>query len=272
MRTSKPAMDEYAPYLIMRSTYKEPHHYGASLRVIERGDNELDLGKMVSTQFDVGIWRQAGRIITTAFGGKAWKRLVPEHGDLQCVYTMEDSAWSDKHPRPGDELWVYYRIPGSDPDEDVWESAGAADIDDAVKVTDDDTTWYVLPASDEKDVYLLIPAEIATKSLRRAARLPSWDDASDSSSDDGESDDRCALQLCIVAATALQCVCHNTCVLTLDLPVQQREGRCVGERCSSKEGKEGCRLYVCYRKWRVLLKRRAAAKRAKIIDLVGDSQ
>ena len=203
-------MDEHAPYVIMRSTYKQPHHYGASLRVMERGENEVDLGKMVSTLFDVGIWRQAGRIITTAFGAKAWKRLVAEHDELQCVYTLADSDWSDKHPRLGDGLWVYYRIPGSDPDEDMWESAGVADIDDAVKVTDNDTTWYVIPASDEKDIKLLIPAEIATRSLRRAARLPSWDDdrlpsgddASDSNSDDGESDDRCALRPCIDALHA----------------------------------------------------------------------
>jgi hypothetical protein len=74
-----------------------------------------------------------------------------------------------------------------------FNQVGAADIENAVKVTDDDTTWYVLPAGDEECVYLVFPAEIATKSLRRAACLPSHQD----SDDDSFFDDRCALRLCL---------------------------------------------------------------------------
>ena len=85
-------------------------------------------------------------------------------------------------------------FPNYQPDRvlNMWESAGAADTEDAVKVTDDDTTWYILPASNEAYVYLIIPAEIATTPLRRAARLPSHQDSHASSSDDDD-DDRCAL-------------------------------------------------------------------------------
>ncbi len=131
-------------------------------------------GVMVSTDFDEQVWQQAGHLVKTAFGSQKWQRLVPDEKSLdatapttQCIYVIDPhTSWREVNASLGTDLFVEYRVPGTHPDEDMWESAG--ELDDIVKVEYDDTYWYVAALTEEADAFLMIPAEIA-KSL--CARL-----------------------------------------------------------------------------------------------------
>lgn len=61
-----------------------------------------------------------------------------------------------------------FRTPGTHPDLDEWKPLDNAHI---VKVVDDEDLWYVL-AMEAEDVYLLVPADIASKDLHKAAVEP----------------------------------------------------------------------------------------------------
>ena len=174
-------MEDSVPYLVMRSTAEEPLCYGARLYEGDSYDDE-DFGSMAWAGDDLAVWDQVCGLVKAAFGDKAAQRLSVDENttsklvpDQQCVYVLaDDGTWGDRPPRFGQEVSVHYRLPDTHPDEDVWESV---DADRFVKVTDDDgSMWFVadlhINSVDRADAYLIIPSDIAKKSLRKAAVAP----------------------------------------------------------------------------------------------------
>lgn len=168
------------PFLVMQSTHIEPRCYGARLYVGEEYDDD-DFGSMEFIEHDLEAWEQACYLVKAAFGDKAVQRLVPDKTtdkirvpNRQCIYVLEgNDKWSERHPNFGPELSVQYRIPGSHPDEDVWESA---DAERFVKVADEEgSLWFVADLADafgEMPAYLMLHMDIAKRSLRKAAVSP----------------------------------------------------------------------------------------------------
>ena len=98
-----------------------------------------------------------------------------EAAELESVYFVpEDCKFREIHEQLSSNVLVSYRIPGSHPDDDKWESVG--DIENIRKVEDEDCTWYVADFSCESNAYIMISQEIATRSLRKAAEVPEPDD------------------------------------------------------------------------------------------------
>lgn len=172
-------------YLIMRSTHAAPRCYGTRLFVGESYDDE-DYGYLVWTDDDQAVWDQACRLVKAGFGDLALRRLIPDEKttditipNRQCIYVLEASSWSDKHPYFGEDISIQYRIPGTHPEEDVWEAADAREF---VKVADaeDDTLWILadLEGEDFYEGYLIIPRDMATKHLRKAAIVPCHEEVS----------------------------------------------------------------------------------------------
>ncbi len=162
-------MDENSAYLVIRSTYRDPRHYGARLM----GEDDSDCGYMISTDFDEDVWDQAARLVTSAFGKEKWQRLEfgrsTTSADVPfapCAYVIDSNA---KCPRLDMGLGVDNRIPGTHPDEDIWDELG--DINEVIKVEHDGRYWYVALVSQDPDAYLIIARDIADKSLRKAAVL-----------------------------------------------------------------------------------------------------
>ena len=160
---------------------QSPLCYGARLYEGDNYDDE-DFGSMAWAGDDPAVWDQVCGLVKAAFGDEAAQSLAVDEKttdktvpDQKCVYVLEDGRWRDQHPRFGQEASVHYRIPGVHPDDDVWESA---DADVFVKVTDDeDNRWYVADLHIDfggggTAAYLMIPSDIAKKSLRRAAVVP----------------------------------------------------------------------------------------------------
>lgn len=87
--------------------------------------------------------------------------------NVQCVYMLDDGSCREKHQCLKAEMSISYRIPGTHPEEDIWESE---DAEGFVKViVDGDGTWFV---ADLSDAYLLVPKGIAHSSLRKSATFP----------------------------------------------------------------------------------------------------
>ena len=148
-------MDTYTPYLVMRSTQKQPRCYGARLYVGE-GYNADDFGSMIRLDLceeGMDVWDQASGLVKSSFG-----HHLP--ANAQCVYVLEESRWRDQHPFLGPDISAAYKRPGAHPEEDEWESA---DADDFVKVTDaEGDAWFVADMDDGTQgdffgVYLIIP-------------------------------------------------------------------------------------------------------------------
>lgn len=169
------------PFLVMRSTHAEPRCYGARLYVGEGYDDE-DFGSMVWMDNDPETWDQVCSLVKAAFGDKAVQRLIPDEKtsdttvpNRRCVYVLKGAdRWTEQHPYFGPEISVHYRIPGTHPDEDVWESA---DAESFVKVPDDEgSLWYVADLADgcggADDAYLMLHMDISLKSLRKDAVNP----------------------------------------------------------------------------------------------------
>ena len=155
-------MESLLLYLVMRSTRDEPRNYGARLYVGEGYDDHHDFGSTVWADDD-DVWDQARGLVEMSFGHKAAQR---------CIYVLEEGGWQGQHPGDlGPLVSAAYRKPGTHPEEDEWESA---DVDSFVKVTNDyGTVWFVANFhGDFSDAYLIIPSDIADKSLRREAVAP----------------------------------------------------------------------------------------------------
>lgn len=124
------------------------------------GSDEENNGSMISTEFDQDVFGQASRLVRAAFGHEAYQRVTPDENttditvpNVQCVYVLDDGSWREKHGRFQAKMSVSYRIPGTHPDEDIWEPENTEQF---VKVTHDhDGIWFV---ADLVDAYLLVPA------------------------------------------------------------------------------------------------------------------
>ena len=137
--------------------------------------NQEDL--IFPDQDEEAIREQAINLVTSAFG-KKYAQLLTEGkaAELTSVYCVpEDSQFREIHEQLSSNVSVSYRIPGSHPDLDLWESVG--NMGDIRKVeSDEDCTWYVADFSCESNAYIMISQEIATRSLRKAAEVPEPDD------------------------------------------------------------------------------------------------
>lgn len=165
------------PFLFMRSTPDEPRCYGARLYFGENYHDD-DFGSMELVENDPEVWHQVCSLTKASFGDKAVQRLIPDENTTDtrvpnkwCVYVLEgNDKWSEQHPYFGPEMAVQYRIPGTHPEEDSWETA---DAESFVKVTDDEgSLWFVADLPAIADAYLILHGEISEKSLRKAAVAP----------------------------------------------------------------------------------------------------
>lgn len=99
-----------------------------------------------------------------------------EAAELESVYFVpEVCKFRETHKQLSFNVSVSYKIPGSHPDDDMWESVGKMENIKKVEL-DEDCTWYVADFSCESDAYIMISQEIATRSLRKAAEVPEPDD------------------------------------------------------------------------------------------------
>lgn len=172
-------MDEFTPYFIIRSTLPHPRAYGARLT---RRD-EYQTGRPVTydtmrLETNVASWRRARSLVLEAFGFDHADKLYPGH-----LYALQHGSWSEKYPKHGDDLAVSYRQPASDPQLDEWE---LLTIETVIRVTHKALSFFVAKLDDE--AYLIIPARVASQSLRSIAQLTA-DSSGDESSEDESSED-----------------------------------------------------------------------------------
>lgn len=175
------AMNSEIVYVAMRTTYRDPRHYGARLAVSTKR-NEDDEVDMDSTCFDSLVWCQAADMVAGTFGKDAWKRLEPVNQSAaisqeitsataplqQCMYCLEGCAWFDRHPKVGSDLMVMFRTPGAHIEEDSWEIFD--DIEEVRSIDYDECVWYVCQLNQDGqqgEAFLFVPACIAKKSLHR---------------------------------------------------------------------------------------------------------
>ncbi len=173
-------MDSCTVYVALRTTYLEPRHYGVRVG-LPGNPGDYDECDLDSTCFDTLIWDQAGRLARSAFGDAAWEPLVPNQSTnsvteafSECMYCLDPhGAWAERHPKISQRVLISFRIPGTHPDEDVYEDFH--DIEEGFKTVEfDEAIWYVaqLVYNGEEEGFVYVPAAVAKKSLRKISELP----------------------------------------------------------------------------------------------------
>ena len=159
-------MDAFTPYFITRSTSQNPREYGARLT---RCDQYLETRPSTYEKMLLdtdGNWQQAHEVVAKAFGFREADQLLPA-GGTKCLYALEHGSWSDKHQSHGDDLAVCYRVPASHPDHDEWELMA---IETVTRVIHKKECYFVAKL-EEQAAYLIVPEEVAKKSLQSVAFL-----------------------------------------------------------------------------------------------------
>lgn len=174
-------MDTGLPYLIMRSTARQPRCYGARLHLHSdpQFDNfdMQDCGWLAPLKDQSHIRRQAVAMVRLAFGEDKAERLClvapnTKFQDHNMVYILrKEDPWRRDNPVFSLGVCASYRAPGAHPEDDLWFEMEPEHYS-MVKFRGIDLhgdKWYVVSFLDE-DAYLLIPKRAAHKSLRDAAK------------------------------------------------------------------------------------------------------
>lgn len=150
--------------------------------------DEVSYGTMALTGDDEA-WQHACSLVDTALGANNLKELLPVEGTTgcdtpaeRCLYKLEHEAWSDKHPTYDTDITPLYRQPASHPEDDEWTNMM---MDRIIRVVHEKEVYYVAEL-DEDACYLIIPAEVAKKSVRLAAMRPVIKEATHESANKGE--------------------------------------------------------------------------------------